>query len=76
MLTAMARELVQNRGISESADCAKRIEIYSKLTEDQRKKYGIPSFQTEIQKSLVQQVWQKYIRLPLTWQRQVCGEQN
>ncbi|HET6843010.1 MAG TPA: hypothetical protein VFK06_15250 [Candidatus Angelobacter sp.] len=43
-----------------------RIEIYSKLTEDERKKHGYPFFPDELQNSLVQQVWQKYIRLPLT----------
>ncbi len=43
-----------------------RIQIYSALSEQERRAHGYPFFPAEIPDSIIHQVWQKYIRLPLT----------
>jgi hypothetical protein len=43
-----------------------RIQIYSALSEQERRAHGYPFFPVEIPDSIIHQVWQKYIRLPLT----------
>jgi hypothetical protein len=47
-------------------ELGQRIEIYSKLPDDERRQHGYPFFPPEIPNSIIHQVWQKYIRLPLT----------